>query len=246
MLDLVVCVYACDTLDKYKKQILKINETYENLLNEFTNIKILFFLGEEKTDLIGEQYINLPNVKNDYSSATYKQFYGLKHIYENYDTKFVMLMGTDTYFNIKKLDLFLKNYDSNENLFIGGHGDYRKIGEETIYFHSGGAGFIITKKALELIYPKLETFPDEWIKMCNERHAHFLCDACDCAISYLLQKFNTQIIDIPGLVFTHCNYQGHPCHLNQIIHSDLVSCHNMSLEDFDSFTLILKNNNYFV
>jgi predicted nucleotide-binding protein (sugar kinase/HSP70/actin superfamily) len=105
--DLVICVYACDTIEKYKQQIIKMNEKYQEILDEYKNIKLIYFLGEEKTDLIGEQYVNLTNVKNDYLSASYKQNLGLKYIYENLKTKFIMCIGTDTYVNIKKLNLFL-------------------------------------------------------------------------------------------------------------------------------------------
>ena len=47
--DLIIGVYACDTQIKYKNQILKMNETYNNLLGEYKNIKLIYFLGEEKT-----------------------------------------------------------------------------------------------------------------------------------------------------------------------------------------------------
>lgn len=248
MLDLIICVYACDTIDRYKQQIIKMNEKYKEVLNEYKNIKLIYFLGEEKTDLIGEQYINLKNVRNDYLSASYKQNLGLKYIYENYKTKFIMCIGTDAYVNIKKLNLFLKNFDENENLYIGGHGDNREIGKDNIYFHSGGPGFILSYKCLDLIYNYLGDFVEEWSQICRKYDLKYLYPACDVAISYLIQKKtdNLKIIIIPGLVFTNCNYLGYPCHKNQINYTDLISCHNMSLEDFDNFYTILSNNNYFI
>ena len=105
--DLIVLVYACYTVSKYKKQIEIMNSTWVKKCETYKNIKVLYFLGEEKihgfndTDCI--KYINLFGVKNDYLSASYKQFLGMKYIYENYKTKFIICLGTDTYLNIPKL-----------------------------------------------------------------------------------------------------------------------------------------------
>jgi hypothetical protein len=245
--DLIICVYACDTVEKYKNQILKMNEVFEPVLCEYPSIKLLYFLGEEQTDLVGDKYINLKNVKNDYLSASYKQYLGLKYIYENYKTKFVMCIGTDTYVNIKKLDLFLKGFNYNDNLYIGGHGDIRNLGIRSVHFHSGGPGFIITKTCLEKIYPRLESFMEEWTNVCTTYRSDLLA-ACDVGIAYLvtLEDINAKTVHIEGCVFTHCNYNGYPCHPNQIKHNELISCHNMSLDDFDQFTRILQLNKYFL
>ena len=247
-LDLVICVYACDTIPKYKTQILKMNETYNDILKNYPNIKILYFLGEEKTDLIGEQYIHLDNVKNDYLSASYKQFLGLKYIYEHYKSKFIMCIGTDTYVNIKKLDIFLKKYDYTDNLYIGGHGDRRNLGITEVYFHSGGPGFIITKCCLEKIYPKLHNFVDEWVQLCINNNIQYLIPACDVGIAYIvnLKEIESKTIYTDEFTFIHCNFRGYPCHCGKINVKNLISCHNMSLHDFDEFTNILKNNNYFI
>jgi len=146
--DLIICIFACDTIARYKQEILKINDTWGKMVNSYENIKMLFFLGETPTDLIGLNYINLQGVNNDYLSASHKQMLGLKHIKENYETKYVIVCGTDTYLNIKKLMIYIKCYNSDDNLYIGGHGDNRYIQNKKIYFHSGGPVFIITKGCL--------------------------------------------------------------------------------------------------
>jgi hypothetical protein len=243
--DIIIGVYSCDTIPKYKEQILKIEQTYGKLIDEHKNVKILYFLGEDIV-LSGNKYIHLKNVKNDYLSASYKQFLGMKYIYENYKTKFVMMIGTDTYINIKKLLKFIKDYDHTDNLYIGGHGDTRIIGPHSVYYHSGGPGFILTQKCLGLIYPKLEHFMNEWIDVCNKYNRGDLITACDVGISYLTNKYNTNLIRIDGLIFIHCNYKGIPCHNGQVETKNIISCHLMSLNDFDNFTNILINNNYFV
>ena len=246
--DLIICLYGCDTIQKYKHQIYKLNEVYNDVLREYPNIKIIFFLGEEKTDVHGDNYINLHGVKNDYLSASYKQFLGLKYIYENFKTKFVIVCGTDTYLNIPKLNNFIKNYDPNDNLYIGGHGDNRNLVTTSVFFHSGGPGFILSCSCLTKIYPKLHNFMNEWILICKKNNIEYLISACDVGIAYLvnLKEISAKTIDVGELVFTHCNFRGYPCHAGKINYETLVSCHNMSLSDFDEFTQILKKNNYFV
>ena len=248
--DLVICVYACDTINKYKNQILKTNETWGKIANEHDNIKLLYFLGEEKTDLNGPNYINLPNVKNDYLSASYKQFLGLKYIYENIKTKFVIICGADTYLNIKKLMILLIKFNHNDNLYIGGYDGIRKIGNEKVYFHTGGPGIIITYNALEKLYPLLENLMDDWINICITKKVEYLIPACDVGISYYLQMKNTTIIN-RNFNFVDCNYKFKKGYTNNELRKllrieNIIGCHNMDLQDFDDYTSILEKNNYYV
>lgn len=187
-------------------------------------------------------------MKDDYLSASYKQFLGLKYIYENYKSKFVICVGTDTYLNIPKLMLYINNFDYMDSLYIGGHGCQRQIGSKNYYFHSGGPGFIITYKCLEKLYSLLHNLMEDWINLCNTNNIQILIPACDLAISYYLQQpnINANIIKIDDLSFLHCNYQGFPCHPNKVNVSDIISCHLMNECDFYNFTHILDNNNYFV
>jgi hypothetical protein len=181
-------------------------------------------------------------------SASYKQFLGLKYIYENYKTKFIICVGTDTYLNIPKLMLYISNFDYNDSLYIGGHGCERQIGEKKYYFHSGGPGFIITYKCLEQLYKLLDNLMEDWINVCNDNNVQNLIPACDVAISYYLQQpnININIIKTNDMSFLHCNYQGFPCHQNEVNICNIISCHLMSEFDFYVFTDILNNNNYFV
>ena len=159
-------IFSCSTVEKYKQEIIKINETWGKKAQE-NGIKILFFLGEEKTDLIDEnKYIYLKDVKNDYNSAAYKQNLGLKYIYENYNADFIFTCGTDTYINIENLLSYISQFDKNQNLYIGGHGDYRILGDENIYFHSGGPGFILSNSVLSKIYPELYNIQNQWELIC--------------------------------------------------------------------------------
>ena len=235
------------TISKYRNQIEKINNTWgKNCRGGFA--KLLYFLGEEKcSDFQGDEYIYLPNIINDYLSASYKQYLGMKYIYENYKTDFVLCCGTDTFVNIPKLLQFLTHFDPNEKLYIGGHGCVRNICDKSYYFHSGGPGFIISSSCLEKLYPFLSDLTEKWIEICNSNDLEYLLPSCDVGISYFLQNLvEHRVVKTEDLSFLHCNHRGAPCHNGQINMSNIISCHNMSLSDFDEFYNILLNNNFYL
>ena len=249
--DLIILIFACYTINKYKEEVININNTWGKKSENYSKLKILYFVGEEHNPEFYNnnniEYINLPGVKDDYLSASYKQFLGMKYIFENYNTKFIFCCGTDTYINIPKLLLYINNFDYEECLYIGGHGCNRQIGEKNYYFHSGGAGFIITQNTLKKIYHLLEFIMNDWTNICNIYNIKNLINACDVAISYYLQQpeYDVKIV-INDLSFINCNYLGYPCHCNQFNMRDIISCHNMNTIDFYDFTNILNENNHFV
>ena len=224
---------------------LKNNETWGKKA-EKNGIKLLFFLGEEKTDLIDEnKYIYLKDVKNDYNSAAYKQNLGLKYIYENYNADFVFTCGTDTYINIENLLLYINQFDKNKKLYIGGHGDYRIIGNDNIYFHSGGSGFILTHSVLNDLYSQLFNIQNEWTTICSKNYVEYLIIACDVLIGYYVNK-NGSIEIIKNKNFYSCNYKGYcynntfKCCGDKVILKNIIACHCMTLTDFDEYTNILN------
>lgn len=242
---LVINVFGCPTIEKYKNQILKINETWR-IAAENMGVKVLFFFGEEQTDLIGENYIYLPNVNNDYESAAWKQYLGLKHIYENYDAKFIFSCGTDTFINVKKLLSFLGIFNYDKKLYIGGHGTTRQIGNKHVYFHCGGAGTIITNKIVEELYPILHDIQNQWKVICKNNLVDYLIPACDVSMPYFLMYINDVEIIKNDNSFYSCNYLGHRtdgshCCTNMITINNIITCHGMSLSDFDIFQKILDN-----
>lgn len=243
---IIIAVYGCVTHHIYREQIVKINNTWGNQANE--KVKIVYFLGEEThADFIGDTYVYLPTVGNDYLSASYKQSLGLKYIYENYKTDFVLCCGTDTFLNIPKLLIFLEQFNPIDNLYIGGHGCNRMIGNTPVYFHSGGPGFVLTNSCLKKIYPMCNDLTDKWIEICKNTNMESLCSCCDVAISYFLQTcINVEIVKTNGLQFIHCNYRGYPCHINEPNIAEIISCHYMSLQDFDDFYNILLHSNFFI
>jgi hypothetical protein len=244
---LIIGVISCYTIPKYISQIEAINNSWGKLC--INNVKLLFFLGEIiNSNFTGEQYINLPSVKDDYMSASHKQFLGMKYIHENYDTEFVILFGSDTYLNIPKLLQYLNNFDPRDNLYIGGHGCVRNIGDRQYYFHSGGPGFIVSQYCLQKIYPYLNDTVENWINVCKTNNVEYLLASCDVAVSYYLQQenVNTTIIKTNDLSFIHCNHNGYTCHIGEVKKEEIISCHNMSINDFYDFTKLLEENNYYM
>ena len=263
---LVVCVYACATVEKYRDQIRSIRKTWGKLCNMRTNqenispqvnaivcgkVKLLFFMGEEKTtdEFAGDEFVYLPGVKNDYLSASYKQYLGLKHVYENYGFDFVVCCGTDTYLNIPKLVNHLGVYSPKEASYIGGHGCVRTLYNVDYKYHSGGPGFVLSYECMKQLYPFLSgKLVTDWLRICYTNNKNDLYGACDVSISYYLQTLNIRprVITFDGLQFTHCNYMGFPCHVGETDITELMSCHLMSAIDFELYTEILLMNDFYV
>jgi len=241
---IVLCIFGCITIEKYRNQIQKIKETYEKYDE---NVQFLYFLGEKWEGYHEENFIYLDNVGDDYMSASYKEEYGLKYIYENYNPDFVLCCGTDTFINIPKLVSFLEKYDKGNSLFIGGHGCYRTVFNKSYYYHSGGPGIILSNECLKKIYPFLGNLTTKWREICEESNIHELLPACDVALSYFLQNYiDVDIVKTNDLSMIHCNHRGYPCHQGQVDIQNIITCHLMSPEDFDEYNQILISNNYFM
>lgn len=236
MYDLVVCIYACDKIEKYRNQMMNVRGTWGKDVP--SNIRILFFVGEGSLST-DEDVVHLSGVSDDYFSASDKQFLGMKYVHDHYPYRFIMVCGADTYPVFTRILRLLEDMNHEEVLYIGGHGCVRRIGNDIsqLYFHSGGPGFIVSRAAVEKIYDILGSATRTWYKICDLHGIH-LQSACDVAISYFLHKIDgMKIIKHDG--FFHCNHKGHPCHVGQIDMDRILSCHNMSLDDFDEFTSYL-------
>jgi hypothetical protein len=249
MFDIIFCVFGCVSKEYYSKQVQDINNTWGKLAKTINNVKLLYFFGENvNNNFISENYVYLDNIGDDMMSASFKQWFGLKHIYENFKTKFIFVCGTDTFVNIYKLLNIIKDLDYKEKLYIGGHGDTRKIENQDIYFHSGGAGFLISHASLRALYPLLPIIHDSWLDICKKINRLDLQIACDVSIAYYLKKLDCKTIIIDKCKFRSCNYLGFPCHINfgRENIKDIIVCHYMSSSDFDHFNNILINNHYFL
>lgn len=242
---LVICVFACATIPKYKDQLLKVCDTWKRTANK-RGVKVYFFLGEEPTGLVGDEYIHLEGVANDYISASLKQYLGIKYIVEKEpDFDFIHVCGTDTYIFIDNMINLIEKYNSKDNIAIGGHGDFYTINNEKVYFLSGASGFLLSRECCNLLYPNLSELFEEWVYLYSIQKnppSNFM-GACDVGISYFIQKtINTRIIKHDDKFFT-CNHNGFPCHPGQVNINKAVACHNLSLTEFDEVYNNLKDIN---
>jgi len=73
----------------------------------------------------------------------------------NHDWDFLFKCDDDTYLNFDKLVEFLKDYDANDDLYLGG-----KIVNPFAYAQ-GGAGYILTRSAVKKCIDSLKYFYDD-------------------------------------------------------------------------------------
>jgi Fringe-like len=264
-----ICIFGCITSPNYCLQVLKIQETWGRRAEEEHGILVYYFLGEERIPGLDHpelwrtstRLVYLPGVGNDYQSASFKQNLGIKYILDHHpDIDFVFVCGTDTFLNPDALLRLLTFMNSDEKLYIGGHFNHCPIPNDfgkDIYFHLGGAGFVLSRGILKELYPLLDTMTDEWIKYCHEIGKSEYSGACDVCISYHVQSLNAKIVKYYNR-FYECNHWGivdiskmygysryYPCCQKHIQQSNIISAHNMSLVDFDSFYDILYKENWF-
>ena len=270
--NIIFCIFGCDTIDGYKKEILKIKETWGKATQLPTDKApegatdkapegatdkapegatasdsnhLLFFLGEEGP-FTGDEYIHLENVENDYLSASYKQYGGLKYIYENYNFNYVFICGTDTYVLRDNLIKFINDdqqISPDKPLVIGGHGDNRQICGLSVHFFAGGPGIILTKATMDIIYPELHTMQEEWMWLCAENNYNTYIAACDLSLCYFLKRHGIIFLNVCNRFFD-CNYMGYyrngsACCAKTVDIQTMISCHNMTLKNFDELEKIL-------
>lgn len=248
MCNIIICVFACATIDKYKQELLKVIDTWgQRALQK--NIKVFYFLGEEKTEFIGDHFIYLQGVDNSYYSASLKQNLGLKYIYDHFNPDYVLVCGTDTYINIDHLTNYL-HLHQNTGDYIGGGGlNPLYFNMDKQYYYHSGAGFILSRKALSYLSPFLQNMFIFWLQQCIKYNTHYLIPACDACIGYYVQQYDIKIIKEPTL-FYGCNYKGYDrgkfCCGSNVDYKKIILCHYMTVDDFDEYTKILVDNHYFI
>jgi len=98
-----------------------------------------------------------------------KLYKGMQIAYRehNQTAKFYFLAGCDTFVNVPHLLKRLDSFDYTRPLVIGGypfgHICYRKKTETlaNIQYPSGGAGFFLSARLMDMMYPKIDPFFEE-------------------------------------------------------------------------------------
>lgn len=233
---LAICVMATAINDKYVNQIKACLNTWY-LDAKTYNVTTKFFGGF--MFYLHPDYIQLPGVGEDYKSAFAKQFYGLRWLYLNAPADYYLVIGTDNYVNIENvLALLIKYRNNKHNLYIGNHGFVAQaVAGTNFYFHSGGAGFILSHNCLSLIANNIDNIIAEWPLICAMSPPGMdMLPSCDVAIAYHLRKINVIPIQEPN--FYACNYKGKMqgkdcCTIREI--DKINVCHYMSIVDMYTY-----------
>jgi hypothetical protein len=238
---LIIILFACATIPRYKEEIQTIEQTWGHTARAL-GIPVFYFLGEEQTDLQGPQYIYLNGVKNDYQSASYKQFLGYQYILRQYNPDTIFCAGTDTFINIPKLQQLVSVINPESAFLVGNSGTLKEIGSFIGDYFSGGCGLLTTRETHRRIIGFTPFIVDQWINICNEFRSD-LSPACDVALSFLCHYCSVQFLQCMNMYeFSYNSCDPIQGTVNQ---SELISCHSMSKDDFFTFNTILETNNHF-
>ena len=222
-MNLIICIVICEN---NKGKITDIQNTWLKLiLNK--NIQY-FFIIDNKYDF-GEDkhFIYLPNLYTDTHFNILRNFKN-----DNYD--FICITFIDSFINIDNLLILLEQYNYNDNIYIGGHGDYRVVNHIKFYFHSYTPGIILSKSATLLLLDF--DIMTNYNNICLNNDLKNLSGV---AIGYYSHIYNIKLIIDNN--FHYCNWQGYPCHLNSVKLNSLICCSNMSKNDMYNYYNILFN-----
>ena len=219
--------------DKFKEQIQGCQETWVKESAKL-DIPIIYFCGnirDQKMDSQIKNIIHLEGVKDDYASATYKQYYGLRYLLENKPAQFYLIGGTDNYINIQRCLDMLKKYDSKYPFLIGGHGENKNIFGYSCHYMTGGAGLFLSHSALSQLAPQFDDFIEEYR---DELKDHKDKDACDVSLCHFARQENVTLVKEKDLYYCDwkgkCwNYDEFPC--GGINYDKMIICHYMERED---------------
>lgn len=216
--------------DFYKEQIRATQRTWV----KSCPYPVYYFAGsarDEEFSVSDIFKIHHFDVIDNHDSCMIKQFRGLQYLYDYSPSQFYFFGDTDTYLHISNLEKLLKKYSPQEDLYLGGHGSVRKINKE-LYFHSGGAGFILSHKTLEKLIPNIDKILVEWSLVCHQYGVDYLFSSCDVTIAYYLDQLGIRPTIVDDIYA--CNYKGlaqeNICcrHVNP---EKIISCHYMSKDD---------------
>ncbi|KAJ1358640.1 hypothetical protein KIN20_017117 [Parelaphostrongylus tenuis] len=134
----VLCLIVTFPLN-HKSKALPVAETWGKLCNR------ILFVSTDTDDKLSTLIVDLPENRSDLWQKTKKAF---EWIYQNNlnDYEWFLKADDDTYFHMDNLRGFLKNFSPKRALSIGHK--FKINGIEDTY-HSGGAGYILSREALK-------------------------------------------------------------------------------------------------
>ena len=177
--------------ERYVNQIKGCDATWaSDKIQGEHNSPVFYFCGDHYDPITSKipNIIHLPDVKDDYNSASYKQWYGLRWMMKNSESQFYFLGGSDNYVDIPKLIEICNKYDSTKPFMFGGYAETRHVidtkkGSHLLAFPLGGSGLVLTHAAMLLIEPHIDRFIPEWMRIYFSNEG--LKNACDLALTKL-------------------------------------------------------------
>ena len=212
-MEIIICIVVLENnIDK----IHTIQNTWGKLC--LNNVKY-YFIIDDKLDIKNksDNYIYLNNLENDTHFSIFRYFSDI-----DYDFMFVTYINS--FVNVPNLVKLINTLDSNEDYYIGGHGDYRVINNTKFYFHSYTPGILLSKPATNSLLDK--NLMNDYNKVCTNKD---LLNLSGVAIAYYVNVFNIKLIINDNFYF--CNWWGHPCHTYDMNTDNLICCSNMEIND---------------
>lgn len=187
-------VMTCVSKKPYHDEFVSCLETWVPICEE-NDIPVYFFTGDKKcgeSSIVNDRIIYLEDIKDDYASATDKQWLGYKFMYDNVPADFYCILGTDNYVWPEKIKSVLEKYKECGPILISGYQQARYIGVKCVTFPFGGSGIFLSRSAVEKLYPKLTSFKHEWFdRICRNND---LNPACDVALAYYCEVFKIPMV----------------------------------------------------
>jgi hypothetical protein len=232
-MEIIISIVVCENnIHKIKS----IQNTWLTHIKQH-NLKYYFIIDEKYKEQFNEQYkeqvneqlIYINNLDNDTHFNIIRYFDST-----NYD--FIFINYLDSFLNVKNLLTYLKTLDATEQLYIGGHGDYRNINNTKFYFHSFTPGIVLTKPATKLLLDN--NLMTNYNKYCYNND---LGNFSGVAIGYYAYLLNIKLVINNN--FHYCNWHGSPCHNNTIIPNNIICCFNMDNNEMNNYFNFLNNQN---
>ena len=138
---------------------------YESWYNDFNTVLLHSCTPSTVVPITVLQYSN--ENKENWFSAFYKNFYGLKDLYERFPTlPWYACVGCDTFINKQGLLLALDPYyeQTDTPLFLAPAEHYTpfKVGERVIRLPAGGCPLVMNNRMMRLFITRMEEIMEEW------------------------------------------------------------------------------------
>lgn len=189
-----ILIFGCVIIEKYKDEIDGILNTWGKTCDSL-NIPYFIFIGKNIEEFKNNEHfieLDYKDVKDDYLSASYKQYLGIQWIMSKYDPNFLYIIGSDTYVNIEEFLLTLSKYVPNEASIIGNAHYKIRVTEFVFFLHTGGAGIILSRESLNILKPYFYKFQERWTNIITYTYGkdNNYIAACDVSLVLLCEFKN--------------------------------------------------------